>query len=150
MPKPRHAFTLIELLIVVVVIGVIAAVAFPRFWTTRRQAQVASIKWELRNVVPRAEAYYADNGTYAGLVVASQTPGVTLQLLEAGLISYRLQGTHEAAPDALCTLEGGALADGGAGGGTGPAPDGGPRPGLAPPTFGATPTTGGVFGAGCK
>ena len=150
MPKPRHAFTLIELLIAVVVIGVIAGFALPRFWSTRRQAQVASIKWELRNVVPRAEAYYADNGTYVGLAIASRTPGVTLQLLDAGVISYRLQGTHEAAPDALCTLEGGALADGARSGGSGPVPNGGPLPTLPRPTFGATPTTGGVFGNACR
>jgi type IV pilus assembly protein PilA len=112
----RTGLTLIELLIVLVVIGALAAVAMPRFWDTRRRAQVASIKWELRNAVPRAEAHYMENSSYAGLALQPKTPGVTLDLVESGPLGYRLRGTHQGAPGAVCELLGGALADGGGGG----------------------------------
>ena len=61
----RKGFTLIELLIVVVIIGILAAVAIPKFANTKEKAFVASMKADLKNLVNVQEAYYADNGTYA-------------------------------------------------------------------------------------
>jgi len=58
-------FTLIELLIVVVIIGILAAIAIPKFANTKEKAYVAAMKSDLRNLVTAQEAYFADNVTYA-------------------------------------------------------------------------------------
>jgi type II secretion system protein G len=70
----RKGFTLIELLIVVVIIGILAAIAIPKFASTKQKAYTASMKTDLRNLVTAEEAYFADNTKYAGttaLVAAS-------------------------------------------------------------------------------
>ena len=56
----RRGFTLIELLIVVVIIGVLAAIAVPKFQNTKGKANAASLKADLRNLVTAEEAYFYD------------------------------------------------------------------------------------------
>ena len=65
MMSNKKGFTLIELLIVVVIIGILAAIAIPKFANTKEKAYVASMKSDLRNLVTAQEAYFADNVTYA-------------------------------------------------------------------------------------
>src|SRR6266498_2255049 len=62
----RKGFTLIELLIVVVIIGILAAIAIPKFANTKEKAYLASMKSDLRNLVTAEEAYFADYTTYVG------------------------------------------------------------------------------------
>jgi prepilin-type N-terminal cleavage/methylation domain-containing protein len=62
----RKGFTLIELLIVVVIIGILAAIAIPKFSQTKEKAYVASMKSDLRNLGTAEEAYFADNLAYFG------------------------------------------------------------------------------------
>src|SRR5947207_4483053 len=57
----RKGFTLIELLIVVVIIGILAAIAIPKFANTKEKAYLASMKSDLRNLVTAEEAYYAES-----------------------------------------------------------------------------------------
>jgi type IV pilus assembly protein PilA len=64
--KKREGFTLIELLIVVVIIGILAAIAIPKFANTKEKAIVASMKSDLRNLVTAQEAFLSDNQDYAG------------------------------------------------------------------------------------
>ena len=56
----RKGFTLIELLIVVVIIGILAAIAIPKFAATKDKAKLASIKSDLRNIETAEEAFYSD------------------------------------------------------------------------------------------
>jgi len=63
--RGTRGFTLIELLIVVVIIGILAAIAIPKFANTKEKAYIASMKADLRNLVTAQEAYFADNTTYA-------------------------------------------------------------------------------------
>jgi prepilin-type N-terminal cleavage/methylation domain-containing protein len=63
----RKGFTLIELLIVVVIIGILAAVAIPKFSNTKEKAFVASMKSDLKNLVSAQESYYADKSQYGDL-----------------------------------------------------------------------------------
>ena len=60
----RKGFTLIELLIVVVIIGILAAIAIPKFANTKEKAYIASMKSDLRNLVTAEEAYFADSVRY--------------------------------------------------------------------------------------
>jgi prepilin-type N-terminal cleavage/methylation domain-containing protein len=61
--NPR-GFTLIELLIVVVIIGILASIAIPKFANTKEKAYLAAMKSDLRNLVTTEEAYFADSIKY--------------------------------------------------------------------------------------
>ncbi|GAC1682455.1 MAG: hypothetical protein NVS9B3_00060 [Gemmatimonadaceae bacterium] len=79
----RKGFTLIELLIVVVIIGILAAIAIPKFANTKEKAYVSSMKSDLRNMVTAEEAYFSDYSTYtttAAIIAAGRanaSAGVT-------------------------------------------------------------------------
>ena len=73
--KNRKGFTLIELLIVVVIIGILAAIAIPKFANTKEKAVLASMKSDLRNMVTAQEGFFSDNQDYAGSLGATQTNG---------------------------------------------------------------------------
>jgi type IV pilus assembly protein PilA len=72
----RKGFTLIELLIVVVIIGILAAIAIPKFANTKQKAILASMKTDLKNLVTAQEAFYSDNNDYAGAAGAAQVNGI--------------------------------------------------------------------------
>jgi len=75
MSPGRKGFTLIELLIVVVIIGILAAIAIPKFANTKEKAYVAAMKSDLRNLATYEEQYAADNqGAYFGGTADSNTP----------------------------------------------------------------------------
>ncbi len=66
----RKGFTLIELLIVVVIIGILAAIAIPKFAATKDKAKLASVKTDIRNFMTAQEGYFSDfslYGSYADL-----------------------------------------------------------------------------------
>lgn len=64
MQRRRSGFTLIELLIVVVIIGILAAIAIPKFSATRNKAAQAALKSDLRNLMTAQESYFGDWATY--------------------------------------------------------------------------------------
>jgi prepilin-type N-terminal cleavage/methylation domain-containing protein len=70
----RKGFTLIELLIVVVIIGILAAIAIPKFANTKAKAYIASMKSDLRNLVTAEEAFFADSVKYSGTVSCTTPP----------------------------------------------------------------------------
>jgi type IV pilus assembly protein PilA len=79
----RKGFTLIELLIVVVIIGILAAIAIPKFGSTKEKAYLASMKSDLRNVATAEEGYFADNQVYLS-GVASNLAGVATPIAAMG------------------------------------------------------------------
>ena len=60
----RRGFTLIELLIVVVIIGILAAIAIPKFSSTKGKAYIATMKSDLKNLASAQESYYYDYSLY--------------------------------------------------------------------------------------
>ena len=60
----RKGFTLIELLIVVVIIGILAAIAIPKFANTKTKAYTAAMKSDLRNLVTAEESFFSDSTSY--------------------------------------------------------------------------------------
>ena len=80
----RVGFTLIELLIVVVIIGILAAIAIPKFASTKEKAYVATMKSDLRSLVMAQEVFLADNGTY--YVGGVPNPALRYRLARTGII----------------------------------------------------------------
>ena len=75
MKTNRKGFTLIELLIVVVIIGILAAIAIPKFANTKEKAYLATMKSDLRNLATAEEAYFADNKVYfSASAIGNATP----------------------------------------------------------------------------
>ena len=75
MQTKKKGFTLIELLIVVVIIGILAAIAIPKFANTKDKAYVAAMKSDLRNLATYEEQYAADNnGAYFAGTATMATP----------------------------------------------------------------------------
>ena len=72
MTAKRKGFTLIELLIVVVIIGILAAIAIPKFATTKTKAYQTAMKSDLRNLVTAEEAFFSDSGYYKTFTAGSQ------------------------------------------------------------------------------
>jgi len=70
----RNGFTLIELLIVVVIIGIIAAIAIPKFSNTKEKSLISSMKSDLRNYASIQESYYTDYTTYANFASLTVAP----------------------------------------------------------------------------
>ena len=60
----RAGFTLIELLIVVVIIGILASIAIPKYHTTKEKAYVATMKADLRKLAVAEETWFSGHGVY--------------------------------------------------------------------------------------
>jgi type IV pilus assembly protein PilA len=60
----KEGFTLIELMIVIAIIGILAAIAIPQFSAYRTRSYNSAAQSDLRNMATAQEAYYVDNSTY--------------------------------------------------------------------------------------
>lgn len=107
MRRRRSGFTLIELLIVVVIIGVLAAIAIPKFQNTKGKANLAALKSDLRNLATAEEAYFYQNSTYTSNLTAlnlQPSPGVTFTFGTANAAGWSASVTHPLAFPITCAL----------------------------------------------
>lgn len=88
----RKGFTLIELLIVVVIIGILAAIAIPKFAATKDKAKLASVKTDLRNSMTAEEAYFSDYATYGTLAQLQTASNFSLSSGNTGAITGASNG----------------------------------------------------------
>jgi type IV pilus assembly protein PilA len=101
----ESGFTLIELLIVLVIIGVLLAIAVPSYLGFKDRAQKRAAASNVRAAIPAAEAFYSDNGTYTGIshaalklidqgIAPDASMNVSVQAAGAGYCISDTQGTH--------------------------------------------------------
>jgi len=83
-------FTLIELLIVIIIIGILAAIAIPVFLNQRTKGYDASVKSDLRNAATAQETFLTDNPT--GYSTAALTPS-GLKLSANNTITVGINGS---------------------------------------------------------
>jgi prepilin-type N-terminal cleavage/methylation domain-containing protein len=120
----KKGFTLIELLIVVVIIGILAAIAIPKFAKTKEKAYVAAMKSDLRNLATYEEQFAADNnGAYFADASTGPTPmagpglgftpssdvTITATLVAGPPATWSATATHAQLPGKTCTMAGGVI-----------------------------------------
>jgi prepilin-type N-terminal cleavage/methylation domain-containing protein len=107
MSTRRDGFTLIELLIVVVIIGILAAIAIPKFSSTREKAFLASMKSDLRNLATLQDIYHNGSFTYSadlsdiGFI---ESEGITVTVSEADGTGWAATSAHAGYPGQHCEL----------------------------------------------
>lgn len=112
MKRPRAAFTLIELLIVVVIIGILAAIAVPKFQNTKGRANAAALRSDLRNLVVAEEAYFYEKQAYASdttLLNYRVSPGVIITIGTPPGGGWVATATHPLSYPLTCTVYMGAM-----------------------------------------
>ena len=96
----RHGFTLAELMVAVVVVGLLAVIAIPRFAFVKDRAYVAEMKSDLHNLATQQESYYYDQHLYSGdlgvLEVAGLqvSPLVSITIGEATATGWSATASH--------------------------------------------------------
>jgi prepilin-type N-terminal cleavage/methylation domain-containing protein len=101
--KQKKGFTLIELMIVIAIIGILAAIAIPQFAAYRVRGFNATAQSDLRNMITAQEAYFADKQIYvapgdeAGSLSAygyTRSTNVTAAIAASGVASYTMTAKH--------------------------------------------------------
>ena len=102
-----QGFTLIELLIVVVIIGILASIAIPKFSATRERAYIAAVSADLRNLANLQDVYYNDHYSYSTSEAALDfdgTDGVTIIFGEATNQGWSASATHAGIATESCAI----------------------------------------------
>jgi type IV pilus assembly protein PilE len=92
MPNTSRGFTLIEMMIVVVIVAILASIAFPSYQEYMRRSYRAEGQAFLNDVAARQERYYSQNYTYVTAVDKLSNLGVT-DTSETGRYTLTLEAT---------------------------------------------------------
>jgi prepilin-type N-terminal cleavage/methylation domain-containing protein len=105
--RRSKGFTLIELLIVVVIIGILAAIAIASFKATKDKAYVAAMKSDLRTLLTAEEAYFSGSMTYTRTLATTlykPSAGVTVTIGAASRAGWNATAKHQALATAKCAI----------------------------------------------
>ncbi len=105
MKKDEKGFTLIELMIVIAIIGILAAIAIPQFNAYRARSYNAAANTDIRNMMTAQEGYFIDEDTYSNssTVLASygysQSAGVVAPTIQKSDTGYTITGMYNSKAD---------------------------------------------------
>ncbi len=105
--RGKRGFTLIELLLVVVIIGILASIAIPKFTSTRAKAFRSAMMSDLRNLAQLQEVYYNSNYSYASTLAAAEarpSEGVTVTINEATNMGWSATAIHVGIASEQCGI----------------------------------------------
>jgi prepilin-type N-terminal cleavage/methylation domain-containing protein len=108
--RAGRGFTLIELLIVVVIIGILAAIAIPKFANTKEKAVVTAMRSDLRNLASVQETYWTGNNIYYGGVIPDPTfplrpsSGVNITVVSATAAGWSAQAAAPGLTGQTCVI----------------------------------------------
>jgi prepilin-type N-terminal cleavage/methylation domain-containing protein len=104
-------FTLIELLIVVVIIGILAAIAIPKFANTKEKAVVTAMRSDLRNLASTQETFWQNGNIYYGGVIPDlvnfpyrPSQGVTVTIVSADAAGWSATASAPGLTTQTCSI----------------------------------------------
>ena len=105
--RSRRGFTLIELMVVVVILGVLTAVATPQFDFTRKRGYRVTLKSDLRDLLAEQEMYRITSFVYAPSLYAMEfisSEGTDITITEATGAGWAATGVHAGLPGVRCGI----------------------------------------------
>jgi prepilin-type N-terminal cleavage/methylation domain-containing protein len=99
--KRPNGFTLVELLVIMVIIGILAAIALPKLTGAREKAYMSSMESDIRNLAASQEIYHSENLSYTDDLTAlgaRSSQGVTIAIQDFNNTSWSVLTTHSGTP----------------------------------------------------
>ena len=115
--RGQRGFTLIELMIVIAIIGILAAIAIPQFTAYKKRGYNASAKSDLKNIYTSAQAYFSDHPTGTVAATSDLAPfgyqsgvGITIAIQNGTATGIAMTSTHSSGGDVVYSITpGGAI-----------------------------------------